>query len=397
MELEKSIKYQRARFPILKEKTYFLTPSTGLIPDFVYDVVKAYQDDRYYNGGNSIWNGMSTLEMIKYSKMQIGKMIGCKWENISFGDNSSRMLNLFINGIGLVKGDNVIITEDAFISNKYAWQMKEAEGIKIKYVKSVHGIISAESIFEAVNDKTKVISLCYVESATGFKHDIVRIGKFCKEKDIYLCVDGVQAIGVLPIDVKKMNIDYMVGTDYKWMMHYCGTGFAYISDQLLHTLKSWGAGWMSDKDRFNIKKKYLELRDDAGKYEMGYPNVAGIYSLGLVAENYLKLGGTNIEEYVNELRDYLINKIKLLQGISLQYTFQKNNLSQIIKLRIRNTGEDLFDCFAKNNIALNCEEENQEYVLRVGLHYYNNKEDIDHFIHVIKEYSEQRSCKISCI
>lgn len=106
---------QRDKFPILKNKIYFLTPSTGLIPNYVYKAVKHYQDERFFEGGDSNWDGMNTLEMIEFSKKQLGMMLGCDRRNITFRDNSSRMLNLFINGIDFKKGDNVIITEDALL------------------------------------------------------------------------------------------------------------------------------------------------------------------------------------------------------------------------------------------------------------------------------------------
>ena len=118
--MDEMIREQRRRCPALQNCTYLLSQSTGLVPDFVHQAVQQYQDDRYYKGGDSFWQGMNTLEMIEFSKKRLGAMIGAKAKNIAFGDNSSRMLNLFVNGIGLRSGDSIVICEDAFINNKYA-------------------------------------------------------------------------------------------------------------------------------------------------------------------------------------------------------------------------------------------------------------------------------------
>lgn len=197
---------ERNRFPVLKNNTYLLTQSTGLIPDYVYEAVKIYQDDRYTKGGDSIWRGMSTLEMMDFSKKQLAAMIGCKARNIAFGDNSSRMLNLFINGIGLERGDNVVICEDAFINNKYAWQMKEMEGIEIRYVKSEKGIVMPEQIMDMTDENTKSISICHVESGTGFRHNLQRIGSFCRQRKHSILRGWSSTLGVLPVDVEKCRL-----------------------------------------------------------------------------------------------------------------------------------------------------------------------------------------------
>ena len=97
-----------------------------------------------------------------------------------------------------------------------------------------------------------------------------------------LAVDAVQALGVLNVDVARSHIDFLVGNDYKWMMNFCGTGYAYVSHKVRDMVKHWGAGWMSDTDRFDTRKEHISLRDDAGRFEIGHQNTGGIYGLGLI-------------------------------------------------------------------------------------------------------------------
>lgn len=377
--------------PAANTQSYFDSAETGLIPDFVHDAVQRYQEQRYQEGGDALWaydDGpeISTLEMMERSKKAIAKMIGASAEEIAFGQNSSHMYTLFTSGLDFEKGDNIILPEDSWISNRYAWQIRQQEGLEIRYVKMHRGEISVEECTSLCDERTKAICMPFVEPSTGFTVDVETIGNFCKKKNIWFVVDGVQAIGILPIDVKKMNIDFLVGNDYKWMMNYCGTGLAYISKPLQTALIQRSAGWMSDNERFNTGKKELQLRDDAGRFELGFLTTSGIYGMGLVAEKYVQLGAVNIKNYVFALINYLKTEIDKINGVRLLYDFSEENKSAITFLvfesSLRLSNEKLeeerihvkvkpFDCQGRQ-------------IMRVSIHYYNNKEDIDRLIRFIK-------------
>ena len=81
--------------------------------------------------------------------------------------------------------------------------------------------------------------------------------------------------------MEKQCIDFLAGNDYKWMMGFCGCGFAYFSPQLRRRIMAQGAGWMSDSERFNTEKKHFEQRSDAGKYELGILTRRGYGHWGL--------------------------------------------------------------------------------------------------------------------
>lgn len=377
---------ERMNFPVLREKAYFSTASTGLIPTYIHEAIKEYQENRYLIGGDAWWNGMNTSQMMDWSKLQIAQMLGCDKDEIAFGDNSSRLLNIFVNGIRLEPGDNVILADETFISSRFAWQLRERDGIKIKEVNTSSGCITPEDILNAIDERTKVVSLSFVESSTGYKYDLAEIGKICRERGILFCVDGVQGLGIMPIDVKKMSIDVLVGNDYKWMMGYCGTGFAYFNKGLIERIIPCGAGWMSDTHRYDTKKLRLELRADAGRFEMGYPNVSGVYGLGLAAQKYLSLGGGQIREYVMELKSYLISRIKKSNNISLAYEFGPENQSQLTIINISNAYPDLVQQLARRKVIIEGSVDSEKgcFTSRIGLHYFNNKSDIDKLIAAIE-------------
>lgn len=380
----------REHVPAACRRAYFETAGTGLIPDFVHDMIAAYQEERYLVGGDSVWrypDGQVTYTsgMLERAGQAMARMLGTDRTNIFFGQNTSQVYALLTSGMPFVPGDNVILPAGGWMANRFAWQMRERDGLEIRYVKPHDGEIRLTYIKNLCDSRTKAVCLPFVEPSTGFAIDAYEIGAFCRERGIWFAVDATQAAGILPVDVSTMKIDFLAGNDYKWMMNYCGTGYGYISPELRDALEQRSAGWMSDDDRANTKKQKLSLRKDAGRFELGYPAVSGICGLGLVAEKYCEFGGETIRSYVFDLIDYLKAGISDLQGVSLMYDFKPKNRSGIVILRIRHDVVITAEMFDKAGIAArieNCPDGGRK--IRLSIHYYNNRADVDRLLKVLK-------------
>ena len=391
IDFSKTITDFRSHVPGIRDWAYFETGSTGLVPDFVYEGVRRYMDDRYYKGGDSLWayedETVSTLFMHQRSKEALAEMVHCKPSEIAFGLSSTQLFTLVTEGIDYAEDDNIVTVRKGWIGSRFAWQKREAEGLEIRYVEPEDGRMTAERIAARCDEHTRAVSVNLVESNTGYRLDMDALGRFCAEKNILLYVDGVQALGALEVNVEKWNVDFLVGNDYKWMMNFCGTGYAYISQKVQKRIRHWGAGWMSDTDRFNTAKDRLDLRADAGRFEIGHQHNDGIYGLGLVAMQNNRLGLSNIESYVCGLADYFCSRVEETEGIRLSYDFPRKNRCQIVVVKLEKSlqvSEKDFEA-AKVCAPIGSPDENGEREMRISLHYYNNREDIDRFFAVLKK------------
>ena len=375
----------RKHVPVACSKAYFETASTGLIPDFVYEGVKRYQDDRYLVGGNSLWRfgdkKVGTLEMMDRSKAAVAEMLGCSKDEIAFGQSATQMFNLVTQGIEYGPEDNVVTIDKGFIGNRFAWQKRQHDGLEVRFAEPENGLVTEEALMDLCDGHTRALTINYVESFNGYKTDVDRLGKFCNENGILFFVDAVQAAGALDIDVRRSHIDFLVGNDYKWMMNFCGTGYAYVGPRVIELITRWGAGWMSDSERFNTAKETLTLRGDAGRFEIGYPHADGIYGVGLVADRYMALGKHDVEKYVCGLADYFRDQVVKTKRIHLKYDIPEINKSQIVTIQREdglNVGnEDL----ERNGLFAHFDEAGS---MRLSFHIYNSVEDIDRFIEVIR-------------
>ncbi len=378
---------ERKKFPVLREQAYLETSGTGLVPDYVYDGIKHYQDGRYLVGGDADWGGYGTVKMLSDSRMALAGMLGCSKDDIAFGSNSSQMMCLFIDGIDLKAGDNVIMSEQVFFGQIYGWHYARQKGVEIKYVKPDHGMVTLDMIKAVADKNTRVVSLDLVENSTGYLISAEEIGKWCRENGIWFITDAAQGAGAVKIDVGRMNIDFLAGSDYKWMMNYGGTGYAYISPKARKALKKTSAGWMSEVSIFS-EKLPPDISRTATRFEYGYPNVSGIYGIGKVAERYMELGKDDIHRYILSLNHYLEEKVRDIDGVTFWSDFPEENRSGIMILvlddTVKATNEDFVRAKVKAHISSG-ELYGAKRAMRISVHYYNDTTDIDRLVEVLKK------------
>ncbi|MFN3693408.1 MAG: aminotransferase class V-fold PLP-dependent enzyme, partial [Ignavibacterium sp.] len=140
-------------------------------------------------------------------------------------------------------------------------------GVKVDFVESKNGIVSAEDIIADVKPQTKLISVSFVQFLSGYKIDLEKLGSFCREHNIILSVDGIQGIGALDFDVKKFKIDFLSCGTQKWLFGAQGLAFIYLTEELQNKLKPAYVGWLSVEDAWNILDYKMELKKSANAFQ----------------------------------------------------------------------------------------------------------------------------------
>lgn len=379
---------ERALCPVFDKYAYLLTGATGPIPTYVYEGVKDYMDRRLYEGGDAIFRGEGTFTMIARVRGVFAELLGCKPEDIAFGSNTSQMLCIFTEGLRFQPGDNVVTTRDAFISVVYALDMLRREGLEIRYVDSIDGVVPTQSLLDACDERTKAVIISHVESFTGYRHDLAAIGEFTRAHGIWLAVDAAHSCGVLPIDVTAMKVDFLCGNDYKWMMNFCGVGYAYISESLRAALTQRSAGWLSVKRLFASGLFEVDLAEGASRYEKGYPFAPGIFTMGEVASHYLALGKAEVEEYVLSLAQYFYDSVREIKQVVITSEFPKGHASALASINVPARFGITEAALKEKGVCATVHEAHDPdgmTQVRASCHYVNTKEDIDRLVAALKE------------
>jgi selenocysteine lyase/cysteine desulfurase len=296
-------------FPILRHWDFFNHAGVSPLPHSAAEAIRVYagqaEQAAYLNSG---WH--FEIENLRQTS---ANLLNCHRDEIAFVKNTSEGISIVANGVDWQYGDQIVTTNVEYPANIYPWmEVSRSRGAKLVMVEEEDGPEGCrqtpiEKILEAASaPKTRLVALSHVEFASGQRHDIARIGKFCRERKILFCVDGIQSLGIIPVDVKEMNIDYLSADGHKWMLGPEGAGIFYCRRELLEHTRPMTIGWMNVVDAQNFGNYDFTLRADAGRFECGSFNVPGFLAFKAALDLLSGVGIEQISQRIKLLTDVLI-------------------------------------------------------------------------------------------
>ncbi|MBQ9023878.1 MAG: cysteine desulfurase [Bacilli bacterium] len=386
----------REDFPILESGiVYFDNGATTLKPKCVIDSMVDY----YTNYPSNAHRGDYKISLKASSEYELAReklkdFINAETkEEIVFTSGSTESLNMIVNGYFkyfLKENDEVLITKAEHASNILPWYELENEiGIKVNYIPLTKDhTISLENVKNSITDKTKVISIAHISNVIGDVRPLKEIISYAHEKGILVVVDAAQSVGHINVDVKDLDIDFMAMSAHK-MCGPTGIGALYAKYDLLDKIKpyKYGGGMnVAFTDPKNIQ--YMDLPT---KLEAGTQNIAGVIGFGKAIDYINEIGIDNIEEYTDNLKKYLVDRLKEINNINI---YNENIEGSTLTFNIDKVfAQDTAIYLDKYNICVrsgeHCakkldDELGIKNTVRVSLYFYNNKEDIDKLVDALK-------------
>ena len=141
------------------------------------------------------------------------------------------------------QGGNILVGAEEFTSNLFPWRLLAARGFEVRALPYQGGGISAETFEAAADCATRVIAVSAVQSATGYRVDLVRLRELADRCGALLYVDAAQAAGALPLDVTAPRIDALAAPSHKFLLGTRGMGYAYFHPAPRDALDPLWAGW----------------------------------------------------------------------------------------------------------------------------------------------------------
>jgi len=221
--------------------------------------------------------------------------------------NTASGLNTAALSLPLRPGDNVLVLDGDYPANIYPWMNLAHRGVLTKIVPAHNGGLDLNLLESRIDSHTRVIALSTVAFATGFRNDIEGVGRICKDRGIFLVVDGIQSLGALPFDVQAANVDFLAAGSQKWLLGPIGGGFLYVRSELMDELVAGAyVGAASVVDGENFLDYNFTLQPTAERFSLGssgimnqlglHASVALIQEIGIeqIAERVLMLAGVAI-------------------------------------------------------------------------------------------------------
>jgi len=369
----------RKLFPVTRKYIYLnhaaVSPLALPVVEAMHGIIKDVSD-------NGVVNYQHWLKRYMEVRAMVAQLVNARPEQITFMRNTSDGLSAIANGYDWRAGDNLVTCNVEFPANIYPWLRLKAEvGIEVRMAEERDTRIDIDEMLSLVDERTRMISISFVEFASGFRFDLARIGKFCREREILFVVDAIQGLGALSLNVERDCIDAFAADSHKWLLGTEGVGVFYISDRALELIKPTVVGWMSVNDWENYLDYRLNYRPGALRFECGTPNTVGIYGLGGALEMILGVGIEKIESYLIELGDYLCEGLQS-KGYTVVSSRRDGEKSAIICCaHQKHSPASLYHRLKAQNVicAPRCGR------LRISPHFYNTKDEIDTLLDLLPE------------
>jgi len=316
-------------------------------------------------------------------RAQIAQLINAKSDEVTFCKNTSEGLSMVANGLSWTNGDNIVTTNVEFAANMYPWMALRPRGVQVRMVFEEDGRIPLEGIFEAIDSRTRLVTISSVQFASGFRTDLATLGEYCQSKGVLLCVDAIQSLGAFPIDVSAMNIDFLAADGHKWLCAPEGIGIFFVRKELQGHLRPTSIGWMSMKEPFNFNRYQFEFADSARRYDCGSYNLAGIHALGGAIELLQEIGVEAVSRRLLELTDRLVEGLRA-KGYRVLSSRQPGEGSGIVSF--------FSDVHAPEPIQSHLQAEHRIVIavragrLRASPHVYNTEREIDQLVEALPKH-----------
>jgi selenocysteine lyase/cysteine desulfurase len=239
------------------------------------------------------------------------------------------------------------------------------------------GALPLETLAAALSDPAvRLLALSSVEFGSGARNDLVAIGRLCRERGVLFCVDAIQSVGCLPLDVEACGIDFLSADGHKWLLSVEGCGIFFCARRSLSLLTPRVVGWRSVTDNHDFDRYHMELQESAGRFEEGTPNTPGIFALGAAIDLLLELGIEAVGARVRELAEYLVEGLDA-GGAELASPRDPEQRSGIVAFTLPHEPPE---ATVQRLLAAGVFVVARRGAVRASPHFYNDRGDLDRLL-----------------
>ncbi len=298
---------RRAEFPILSTCTYLISNSLGAMPARTGQRLADYARG-WATQGVLAWD--EWLETARTTADLISGLIGAGRDEVTIFQNVSICESVLISCLDFSGPRNKVVYSDLeFPTVHYVWQAQARRGARLQVVKSQDGIrADVEALCDAIDETTIAVPISHVLFRSSAICDVASIVEKAHRVGAFVFLDVFQSIGTLPINVKALGVDAVVGGCLKWLCGGPGAAFLWVRPDLYDRLEPSMVGWFGHKRPFDFDMGAFAGADDVWRYAGGTSNVPALYAAISGLEIIADAGVDAIRARSVELSSLLIDR-----------------------------------------------------------------------------------------
>ena len=267
----------RDEFPIFRDTRYLNSCSLGALSTRTR-LAHADYLDQWERRGAAAWYD-TWLPAIERLRAGYARVVGATPQDISIHSSISTALSVVAESLDYGQRPKVVTTSLDFPTVAYQWLAKAPRGVEVEIVDSPDGtLVPVERFAAAIDDRTALVATSHVFFASGAIQDVSTLAALTHAHGALLLVDGYQAAGQLPVDVRALGADFYCAGGLKWLLGGSGIAFLYVRPELQQRLEPGITGWFAHAAPFRFDARELGRAADAHRFDLGTPSVAAVYA-----------------------------------------------------------------------------------------------------------------------
>jgi len=319
-------------FPLDPAICYLNHAAVGPWPKRTRDRVVAFADTNITRGAQHYpqW-----LEVEDNLRSQCRRLLNApSTDDIALVKNTSEALSMVAHGLEWQAGDNVVIPAGEFPSNRVVWESLSHYGVEIRQVDTRSTDDPEKSLFEQFDANTKLLSVSSVQYDTGLRLNLLNLGQYCQQNAVLFCVDAIQSLGVLEMDVEAIQADFVMADGHKWLLGPEGLALFYSRPTARKQLKLHEFGWHMLEKLYDFDNPNWSIAESARRFECGSPNMLGAQALDASLSLFTEIGMDVITRNTFKNTSYLIDKLDNINGVEVQTPRQEPRHAGIINFKV---------------------------------------------------------------
>lgn len=375
----KDIGEYRSEFPITEKYVFFNNAAVSSPPLRVVRAVEKLFGEFSREG---IARYPRWMEQVDATRALFARLVHADPSEVCFTGNTSEGLGIVAGGMDWKPGDKVLVPVPDFPSNVYPWVNLDRRGVEAYFFRKTNGRFGAREIEKALRPATRLLAVSATDFATGFRCNLEELGDFCRRRGLLLCVDGIQSLGAVPVDVKKCGVHFLAAGGHKWLLSTMGIGALYISREAGHLVHPARVGWRSVENENDFYNLDFKLKSDARRFEPGTLNIPGITALGAALGMLLEIGIERIYQKIAALHEMLRDGLGR-RSLEVASPSEPEHRSGILSF-IPENAEALFRYLLGKNVLVS----QRGSAVRLAPHFYNDESDVEKFFRFLDSYPE---------
>ncbi|NGZ09853.1 MAG: aminotransferase class V-fold PLP-dependent enzyme [Nitrospira sp. LK70] len=306
----------RKDFPILDRTIYMISHSLGAMPVRVYDRLREFAD-LWATRGIRAW-AEGWWEMPVSTGDKVARIIGADPGTVVMHQNVSVCQSLIASCFDLTQKRNKVVYEALnFPSVMYVYEAHvRAAGARLVVVPSDDGLsIDTERLLDTIDEETLLVPISHVLFKSAYIQDVQAVVRKAHSVGAKVVLDVYQSAGTVPLDVKSLEVDFVVGGSVKWLCGGPGAGFLYVHPALHRKLEPKLTGWMAHREPFAFEPGSITYASDIHRFLHGSPGIPALYAAESGYETILAAG-------VGKIRAKSIRQTSRLVALADQYGWQ---------------------------------------------------------------------------